>query len=319
MKHGAVNLSAVLMGIAIGATVGVGGLMLVVPAVRSRQPAPPPPAPSVPINLAATPPPGSSAPGIQVDLTRLNSLLIDAASKIPGTVAIHVRLDDGGYAGVRSDEPMPAASLIKLPIMVALHDAWKSGALTRTAKDEESLRRAITVSDNLSADWLIDRLGTSQINSWLDDHGYARTRLRHKLLGPRSEGPNVATTEDLSKLMLEIAQGKLISAEASGEMRSLLLAQTRRTRIPSGAPAIATVGNKTGTLLGIVNDAAFVETPDGRRYAIAVLVSNAGGDVATSNAIARLSGEVYELIASAPAASAPTSAAHPQPAGDVTR
>jgi beta-lactamase class A len=306
MKRGAVNLWAALLGIAIGAVVGIGGLVLVVPSLRSLQ-APPTAAPaSAP---ATTPTPASaSAPRHQVDLAQLNSLLMEGASRIPGTVAVHVRLDDGGYAGVRSDEPMPAASLIKVPIMAALYDAWKSGALTHTAKDEASLRQAITVSDNPSADWLIDRLGTSQINSWLEDHGYPRTRLRHKMAGPRPEGPNVVAAEELSKLMLEIAQGKLISAEASGEMRSLLLAQTRRTRIPAGTPDLATVGNKTGTLRGIVNDAAFVETPDGRRYAIVVLVSNAGGDVATSSAIARLSGEVYELIASAPVAEPPPAA-----------
>jgi beta-lactamase class A len=305
MKRGAVNLSAVLLGLAIGAAVGIGGLALVVPVLRGHKTAPTRPLTSQPPPpAAAASPPAPAAPRIQVDLARLNSLLMEGARRIPGTVAAHVRLDDGGYAGVRADEPMPAASLIKAPIMAALHDAWKSGALTRTTKDAESLRQAITVSDNPAADWLIDRLGTSQINAWLDDHGYPHTRLRHKMQGPRPSGPNVTTAEDLTRLMLEIAQGKLISAEASAEMRSLLLAQTRRTRIPAGTPPLATVGNKTGTLRGVVNDAAFVETPEGRRYAIAILVSNAGGDASTSRAVARLSGEVYALISSAPAAEA---------------
>ncbi|MGV3722320.1 MAG: hypothetical protein ACO1SX_15545, partial [Actinomycetota bacterium] len=102
MKRGAVNLWAVLLGIAIGATVGIGGLALVVPTLRNRQAAPlPAPASAAAPDAAATPPASAPAPTHQVDLTQLNSLLISAASRIPGTVAVHVRLEDGGYAGVR--------------------------------------------------------------------------------------------------------------------------------------------------------------------------------------------------------------------------
>jgi len=303
MKRGTVQLRAALFGITLGVVVGVVGLAVVVPAMRAR-PSPPPAAPPPSNAPRATDPKAAApaAPQFTVDLTQLNTLLLAGAERIPGRVAVHVRIDGGGWAGVHSDEAMPAASLIKVPIMVVLHDAWKSGTLVRTPRDEESLRQSITVSDNPSADWLIDRLGTSQINAWLEDHGYRQSRLRHKLLGPRPDGPNVVTAEDLTKMLLELANGSLISPKASSEMRALLLAQTRRTRIPAGLPGTATAGNKTGTLRGIVNDAAFVEAPDGRRYAIAVLVSGAGNDEATSRAIARLSTEVYELIASAPAA-----------------
>lgn len=231
-----------------------------------------------------------------VDLTALNALLQKAAKEIRGDVAIHIRLDGGAQAGVRADEPMPAASIIKLPIMVVLEDAWRSGVLKRTDKDLEQVRQAITVSDNPSADWLIDRLGMSQINTWLEEHGYAQTRVRHKLLGPRPDGPNVVSAAEMTEMLLGIANGTLVSPEASAEMREILLAQTRRTRIPAGLPDRVTVGNKTGTLRGIVNDVAFVETPEGLRYAMAVLVSGARGDVTTSRQIAELSREVFELF-----------------------
>jgi beta-lactamase class A len=231
-----------------------------------------------------------------VDLATLKTLLIAEAARIPGAVSVHVRLDHGGSAGVDEGEAKPAASLIKLPIMVVLEDAWARGLLKRTARDEEAVHKAITVSDNPSADWLISRLGTSQINEWLKEHGYAHTRLKHRLEGPRPDGPNLVSAQDMTRMLLEIADGKLISPEASAHMRGLLLAQTRRTRLPAELPQATPVGNKTGTLRGIVNDAAFVEPPGGPRYAIAVLVTKAGSDTATSRAIARLSRKVYEAV-----------------------
>lgn len=231
-----------------------------------------------------------------MDQHRLEAVLEAEAARIPGEVSVHVRVEGGAAAGVEAREAKPAASLIKLPIMVVLQDAWKRGLLKRVVRDEESVRKAITVSDNPSADWLISRLGTSQINEWLLEHGYTRTRLKHRLEGPRPNGPNVVSAEEMTRMLLAIAEGKLISREASAEMRSLLLAQTRRTRIPAGLPEGVVVGNKTGTLRGIVNDAAFVEPPGGPRYAIAVLVTKAGSDTATSRALARLSRKVYEAI-----------------------
>lgn len=266
--------------------------MLVAPALQRSQPAPA----SRPVQAPSTATAPKQPVAVKVDLARLQSVLETEAARIPGDVSVHVRFEGGGSAGVDAKEAKPAASLIKLPIMVVLEDAWKRGILKRIGRDEESVRKAITVSDNPSADWLISRLGTSQINEWLLEHGYTRTRLKHLLEGPRPNGPNTVSAEEMTRMLLEIAEGKLISPEASAEMRGLLLAQTRRTRIPAGLPEGTVVGNKTGTLRGIVNDAAFIEPPGGPRYALAVLVTQAGSDTATSRALARLSRKVYETV-----------------------
>jgi beta-lactamase class A len=240
-------------------------------------------------------------------LPGLQALLNEEAERMPGEVSIHVRVEGGaagagaGEAGVDAETPVPAASVIKLPIMVAVQNAWQTGFLTRTAVDERRMRSMITESDNPSADALIDRAGTSQINSWLLEHGYSGTSLRHKLGGLQREGPNLVTARDMTRMLLDIAGGRMIDANASAEMRRLLLDQTRRARIPAGLPNGVIVGNKTGTLNGIVNDVAFVEIPGGRRYALAVLISGAGPEGAAAQAIARLSRKVYGFVTSPPA------------------
>lgn len=280
-----------ITGIAIGTAAALVALVVVLPVVRRTPPSSPP------TIQAQVPAPTTVEPATpKVDLARLEAVLKAEAAEIPGRVSAHVRLEGGGAVGVAADEAKPAASLIKLPIMVVLEDAWARGTLKRTPKDEECVRQAITVSDNPSADWLISRLGMSQINEWLQEHDYTQTQLKHRLEGPRPNGPNLVSAEEMTRMLLEIADAKSISPEASTEMRGLLLAQKRRTRLPAGLPEGITVGNKTGTLRGIVNDAAFVEPPGGPRYAIAVLVTKAGSDTATSRAIARLSRKVYEAV-----------------------
>jgi beta-lactamase class A len=179
---------------------------------------------------------------------------------------------------------------------VMVYDAWRTGFLKRTAADERRIHDMITESDNPAANELIDRLGMSQIRSWLLTNGYERIEVRHRLLAAQPDGPNVVTATEMTRMLLQIARLEAVSAEASREMRRVLLEQTRRTRIPAGLPEGVTVGNKTGTLNGIVNDVAFVETPQGLRYTIAVLVDRAGGDAPTSRAIARLSRLVYEHL-----------------------
>lgn len=296
-------------GASIGIVMALVALLVVLPLFRPSSPAPQPlqasagPSygtpptrqPAGPASPASRIPTGSAIPA--ADLARLQELVEAEAGRIPGRVSVHVRLDGGGEAGIGADEPMPAASVIKLPLMVVLMDAWRTGQLKRTPADEARVRAAITRSDNEAADGLIDRVGRSQVNAWLEEHGYAGTQLRHKMLGPRPDGPNVVTAAEMTRMLLRIARGELVSPEASREMRALLLAQERRTRIPAGLPPEAVVGNKTGTLRGIVNDVGFVEVPGGRRYALAVLVSEAGSDAATSRAIARLSSKTYEFLA----------------------
>jgi beta-lactamase class A len=296
VRRGA-NLWAVLGGTVLGGAVGFGALLLALPLFQ--KPAPPVTNPAAQAPAAPeTPPPLRP----RVNLVQLNALLLEETEKIPGNVAVHVRFEGGSIAGVRFDEPMPAASLIKLPIMVVLEASWGAGLLSRRDRDYESIQKAITESDNPATDWLIDRLGKSQINTWLTDHGYRQTQLRHKMAGPRPDGPNVVSAAEMTKLLLAISAGELVSPQASMEMRRILLAQTRRTRIPAELPPDVIVGNKTGTLRGIVNDAAFVETPAGVRYAIAVLASETGSDAAVSRQIAALSAKVYELVSAAPSA-----------------
>jgi beta-lactamase class A len=271
----------------LGAALGLGAALLVGTWLRPRRAAPPAPAPA---RVTSTPRAG-------IDAAALQRLLEEEVRRIPGRVAVHLALEGGPEAGVRAEEPMPAASVIKLPLAAALLAAWRSGAVKRTPEDAARLQAMITRSDNPAADALIDGLGMAGVNRWLASNGYRATRLRRKMgVSPR-RGDNVVSAAEMTRMLLEIERGTLVDRPASAELRALLLAQTRRTRIPAGLPEGAVAGNKTGSLRGIVNDVGFVERPGGPRYALAVLVSGAGSDSVTSQAIARLSRRVWDALA----------------------
>ncbi|MFN3648738.1 MAG: serine hydrolase [Armatimonadota bacterium] len=311
---GSTRLIAVVGGIAAGAVAGTVALLLLMPAVRpsgdGTRPAPPavtPPAanasgvPAVGSEPVQANGPAALAPAASaVDPAALQRLLESSAEELPGKVAIHVRIDGGPEAGVLANEQMRAASVIKLPLLAVLFAAWESGLVKRTSADLERARKMITQSANPEADALIRRLGMDRVNDWLDNHGYTGTELRHLLLGERPRGENVVSAAEMTRMLLEIGRGELVSPAASAEMRQILQAQTRRTRIPAGLPEEAVVGNKTGTLNGVVNDVALVEAPGLPRYAIAVL-NEGGSDVATSRRIAELSRKVYQLLRSSAA------------------
>ncbi len=312
MNRSAFSLLVVLAGgLAAGCAAGLGALLLIGgasppqalpagngPAATAGNPA------AAAVNAPAGGPGTVRRPPPGVDMALVEKTLAWAISRLPGKAAVHLRIDDGTPEGVSrgvlADTPMPAASVIKLPLMVMLHNAWRSGFLERTPADEKRLREMMVNSDNPSADALIDRLGFSQAAAWLKHHGYRASSLRFHVGSLPPDADNTVSAAEMTRMLLAIARGEMLEAGASAEMRELLLAQSRRTRIPRLLPGEARVGNKTGTWRGAVNDVAFIEPPTGPRYALAVLLDDARPVARAEVAIAELSRELYRAITARP-------------------
>lgn len=204
--------------------------------------------------------------------------------------------------GLRSDEPFPPASTIKLfvlrelfrraeaaelsldeeVVVTARHAVPGSGVLRDLAPGlrlrlEDAARLMVTASDNAAANLLIGRLGTAAINRWTRQAGYLDTHLSGKLF--RSHGTESLTTPgDLGRLMLAIARRKEVSRAASARMLDIL----RRERsseivgrlLPDSGPCRDGAGwkiaSKSGSLPGVRNDVAYVEGA-GARYVTALM------------------------------------------------
>lgn len=219
-------------------------------------------------------------------------------------------LETGQTVLIDSDREFLSASTYKVLVMYRVYQQIERGALspadalTITAADatEEdgwiqpgetttvgnALEAMITVSSNNAAHALTRRVG-----GWGSILGAAREL---GMSGTTLRGGYFRTTpSDMLAFFEALAEGRLVSARASREMRALLARQTVNDRIPALLPASATVAHKTGELPGVRNDVGIVSGPNGR-YAIAVFGESASTREAT-RVIAEVARRAYARYA----------------------
>lgn len=208
-------------------------------------------------------------------------------------------LRTGGSFAVNRNK-MQAASLIKLYIMGCVYENYETMILKDTKEQvDEWLTQMITVSDNDAANTLVYMLGGGDeakgrefVNQYALDKGYKDTHMGRMLLAPNDEDDNYTSVEDCGRFLQDCYENKLTSSQ---EMLEMLKNQTRRQKIPAGIPEGIVVGNKTGELQDVQNDAAIVFV-DGNPYILCVMSQNlVNGDEAISST-AKLSGDVYSYV-----------------------
>ena len=199
------------------------------------------------------------------------------------------------------EEPMVSASLIKLYIMGAVYERLESGALEH-GEAYPLLFAMITCSDNASANTLIcllgdgdETAGMAAVNDWCAREGYTQTRLNRLML--RDNGlQNYTTAGDCAALLASIYRGDCVSADASREMLSLLLAQTVNDRLPLGLPEGTPIAHKTGDLGGLCwADVGIVYSPGGD-YILCVISDGTPSEREAKDAMGALSAQVYGIV-----------------------
>jgi beta-lactamase class A len=226
-------------------------------------------------------------------------------------VGIALRTLDGETEWYRrADEAFHAASTMKLPVLIELYRQAAVGklsldepmlvrnefhsivdgsvyaldvngdsegelykALGQTRTLEQLCEAMITVSSNLAANLLIERLGIENIR--------ATTRAlqaggMHVLRGVEDgkaydKGLNNTTTARSLLVLLEaIAQGRAVDDASSRKMAEMLKRQKWNEAIPAGLPPGTVVAHKTGEITKIHHDAAIVYAP--RPFVLVILV-----------------------------------------------
>ena len=175
-------------------------------------------------------------------------------------------LASGGHIGADEGDVMPTASLIKVPIMVALYQAIEDGAVggleDRIVLSDEhrclgsrrapavAVRRGderarcgrlmIIISDNVATDMMIDHVGIERINETMRRFGLEQTTLFRRL-GDRGAGldarkMSVSTAGEMARLLTLIAGHEAVSAEASKTSFGSCGARTTATSSPACCP-----------------------------------------------------------------------------------
>jgi beta-lactamase class A len=233
-------------------------------------------------------------------LARLNHDVRTLARHVPGAIALDVLdLNTGFAAGFNARESMPAASTIKLPVMVAVFEQFATGRfdlnrrVTLEAQDKDAgsgdlcdapdgsaypvselLDKMIDVSDNTATNMLIRLVGRRRINSEMEQLGLPRT---HLLGDVRTDAWSIRATlrtspADLVHLLSLMARGELVDQWSSNEMIAILEADQYNTLLPQPLPADIPIAHKTGSFFDTLNDAGIVYASDAP-YVIAIMTT----------------------------------------------
>ena len=155
----------------------------------------------------------------------------------------------------------------------------------------------ITVSSNLAANNLINRLGAERVSETMRTYGAGGMLVRRGVEDGKAfaKGLNNTTTARAFYTILEaIGRRKVVSEAASGAMIEILERQKFRDGIPAGLPPGVAVGHKTGTITKIHHDGGIVFAP--RPYVLVVLTRGFADEKTSDALIARISTLVFESV-----------------------
>jgi beta-lactamase class A len=174
-------------------------------------------------------------------------------------------------------------------------EVYKAVGQTMTLR--ELCEAMITVSSNLAANLLIERLGVENIRSTVARLGGAGMDVRRGVEDQKAfdRGLNNTTTaRGLALLMQKLASGEAVSARADAEMVAILKRQKFNDAIPAGVPGGTPIAHKTGTITKIHHDAAIVYGP--RPYVLVILVRGIQEQKESAALMAALSREIWNAL-----------------------
>jgi beta-lactamase class A len=154
----------------------------------------------------------------------------------------------------------------------------------------------ITRSSNLATNILIQLVGPPAVTGTMRSFGANRIRILRGVEDGKAfeKGLNNTTTaRDLAIILRAIEEGRAASADATRQMRNILLAQEFNEKIPAGLPAGVKVAHKTGEITAHSHDAAIVYPPGRSPYVLVVLTRGIENGTRSSKLIADISSIVF--------------------------
>ncbi|MEX2093221.1 MAG: serine hydrolase, partial [Pirellulales bacterium] len=226
----------------------------------------------------------------------LAAVLEPAIKQHRGDVAVAIKnLKTGESFEYHGDQPMPTASLIKLPVMIATYQAVKDGKIALDdmielkAEDQvagsgllsthfspglklslrDAIRLMISQSDNTATNLVIDKIGLPTTNQCMAALGLKETQLNSKVfrrdtsISPeRSQlyGLGSTTPNEMIRLVERLYKHELVSKKASDQMLEHLFSCEDKIKVPRLLPAGTRVAHKTGSVSESRTDAGFIDS-----------------------------------------------------------
>jgi beta-lactamase class A len=229
--------------------------------------------------------------------------LFEITKDFSGTVGLYaVRLEDGFSVSHNAKEIFPAASVIKLHLLIAALQRVQNGQLelsTRIALSDSEivlgsgllqklevgalltvqdyLTLMIIVSDNTATNMVMDMLGGREsINTQLETWDLGSTRVVGKLMllpERKNEDQKAGKMHEIKplevvRILEELYKGRLLSPELTKLALEILKKQEYTEMIGRLLPIGTITATKSGQIMGVRNDVGFVLSS--RAYAVAI-------------------------------------------------
>lgn len=248
-------------------------------------------------------------------------------ARYPSTLKPHlfyINLQDHRYVNIGGHEAVPAASVIKLPILLAyfrhvdngamtpythlMYEAFEqadgSGTLQYQIPEQPLLAKdvaqtMIQSSDNTSTNILIYHLGGAVgLNQVFEAMGLSKTYINNWL--PDLRGTNVISMADMATILYNIAEGDVLSEGSRQAALEILQGTHNRRLLPALLPPGTVVAHKTGDIGTSLGDSGLIRLPNGQSYILTVQVERPFNDYGAKELIQRISRVVFEDVTSRP-------------------
>jgi beta-lactamase class A len=224
-----------------------------------------------------------------------------------GDVGVYVRnLRTGATVEINADTVFPTASMIKVPILLAMYDQVQRGRLNLEARlprpdtlnyryveatdvvaymapgDTLPLRELaflmLSVSDNVASLWIQAEVGGGvEVNRWLEANGFRHTRVNSRTPGREAArtayGWGQTTPREIARALVMIREGRAVSPRASEDMYRLLTSSYWRGEALSQIPPTVQAASKQGFVDRSRSEVLLVNSPAGD-YVLAVITKN---------------------------------------------
>lgn len=234
----------------------------------------------------------------------LESKIKNRVEGFRGDVGVFVKnLKTGEEVAINADSLFPTASMIKIPITIGIFDKIEKGELAYDSvltyrdsllyvgedilgsfKDGEKIALSkvlmlmITTSDNTASLWCQHLAGTgTTINVWLDDNGFANTRVNSRTEGRQENwkqyGWGQTTPREMAELVMRIHEGNIISKRASERIYRNLTRIYWDSETLSQIPPYVQAASKQGAVNRSRSEVVLVNAPHGD-YVFCVITKN---------------------------------------------
>lgn len=226
----------------------------------------------------------------------------------------------GKYVDINGSEIYPAASIIKVPVLINLFKTIEANGLSiydemtltnyykasgsgnlqyatsgRNYSIDKLAKTMIEDSDNSATNMLISKLGSmTAINTAIRSWGIPNTHVQTWL--PDLTGTNYTTTNDMATMLFNLDNPNFLSINSREYIVDYMSHVKNDRLIPQGLGKGVTFLHKTGDIGTMLGDAGIVYMPNGKKYIVVIMAKRPYNSPSGKQFIQQASKLIYESM-----------------------